>query len=139
MKIKFQRAYKKADPNGKIGPDGRLIVRDVTVYQVIGTEEELADYKTSMGDNFRDSEEGIPLMFTTNPVGVSGTLVKTSSGRYVPDTSAVTLAINSARQYGEKVENEIAKLIAAQLMAANVSSVVAVTAPVTKVEPIDQM
>ena len=122
MKIKLSRSYKKIGKNGN--------VNTVFVYHVTGTKEQLAAFKTAQGDNFRESEEGVALWFTTRCAGNSGNLLITSANKIVADMSAFDQADSLAKQYGGNLGTELAKAAAAQLMGSNVATGVNSTAPV---------
>lgn len=120
MKIKLNRSYKKLNKNSEL--------TTVFVYAVSGTEEQLASFKEAMGDNFRESEDGQPLWFSTRCVGNDGSLIITSAGKVVPDMSKFDQAASLASQYGGNLGLELARIAAAQLMGLQP---VVVTAPVT--------
>lgn len=113
MKIKFQGSYRNAK--------GNLVHR----YLVSGTEEQLAEYKTVQGDNFRETEAGIPLFFTVNPVGVNGTLSLNKKGTFSAVSADTTsaMAIASAKQFGAEVEKAVAQRIADKLMSGSAAPV----------------
>ena len=119
LKINLVRSYKKAE--GKGG------ARTVFVYEVAGSPEAIAAYKKAQGDNFRESEAGAPLWFSTRCVGQNGSLITTQSGKIVADTSKFDEAASLSAQYGGNLGTEIAKHAAAQLMGNVNSSPVAVT------------
>ena len=108
MKIKLNRSYKKLNKNSEL--------TTVFVYAVSGTEEQLASFKEAMGDNFRESEEGQALWFSTRCVGNDGSLIITSAGKVVPDMSKFDQAASLASQYGGNLGLELARIAAAQLM-----------------------
>ncbi len=111
LKTRFVRSYKKAD--GKGG------VRTVFVYEVTGDAKALAQYEKIQGDNFRKSEEGVALHFSTRHIGNTGSLIITSSGKVVADTSKFDQAASLSAQYGGNLGQEIAKISAMELMGGN--------------------
>lgn len=106
MKIKFHGSYRNAK--------GTLVHR----YLVSGTEEQLAEYKNVQGDNYRANEAGVPLFFTVNPIGNSGTLSLNKKGVFTAISSDTTsaMAIASAKQFGAEVTAAVAARIADKLM-----------------------
>jgi len=121
MKIKFIRSYKKLDKNGN--------PVTVFVYGVTGTPAQLAEYKKIQGDNYRETEEGVALHFSTRFAGNSGNLIITQSGKAVVDMSAFDQAASLASQYGGNLGQELAKAAAASLIGGPVTAPIAVTAP----------
>ena len=107
MKIKLLRSYKSQKGN------------TVFVYSVTGTSEQIAAYKAAQGDNYRESEEGITLWFTTRCVGNTGTLIVTEKGKVVPDMSAFEQAASLAKQYGGNFGQELARAAVANLIGGN--------------------
>jgi len=128
MKIKLSRSYKKVAKND--------VLATVFVYHVAGTEEQLAAFKTAQGDNFRESEEGTPLFFTTRCAGNSGSLIITAAGKVVVDMSQFDQADSLAKQYGGNLGQELAKRAAEQLMG---SSAPVVTAAPVKAEAAEKL
>ena len=123
MKIRLQRSYKKVAKNG--------LPVTVFVYTVAGTEEQLAQYKAAVGDDFyRETETGEPLYFTTRCAGNSGTLLFTAKGNVVVDMSQFDQADSLAKQYGGNLGMELAKAAAEKLMNGAVGSGVSVAKPV---------
>lgn len=110
MNIKSERSYTSKAGN------------KVFVYSVSGTPEELAKFKTVQGENYRETEAGVPLWFTTRSVGNSGSLIITTNGKVVPDMSAFDQAASLAKQYGGNLGTELAKAAAAQLLGGNHSA-----------------
>lgn len=104
MDIKSARSY--TSPKGN----------KVFVYTVAGSKEELEKYKEMQGENYRETEAGIPLWFTTRSVGNSGKLIITTNNKIVPDMSAFDQAASLAKQYGGNLGEELAKAAAAQLL-----------------------
>jgi hypothetical protein len=97
MKIKALRSYTSKNGN------------KVFVYAVSGTAEQLEKFKTAQGTNYRESEDGTPLWFTTRSVGNQGELIITTNGKIVPDMSAFDNAASLAKQYGGNLGEELAK------------------------------
>jgi hypothetical protein len=105
MRVKLIRSYRSK--NGNV----------TFVYQVTGTKEELAAFKESQGEFYReDTTSGAPLWFTTRCIGQTGTLVITTNGNVVPDMSAFDQAASLAAQYGGNFGSELAKLAANNLI-----------------------
>lgn len=120
MKIKLIRSYKSKNGN------------TVFVYAVTGTNAQIEAYKAAQGDQYRESEDGASLWFTTRCVGNSGSLIITAKGKVVPDMSAFEQAASLAKQYGGNFGQELAKMAAAQLVGGNHSTETPVEAPVAK-------
>jgi hypothetical protein len=104
MKIKLSRSYKSKNGN------------TVFVYTVSGSEKQIAEYKEAQGDQFRETENGEALWFTTRCVGNTGTLIITSKGKIVPDMSAFEQAASLAKQFGGNFGQELARASVAQLL-----------------------
>lgn len=91
MEINYSSSYPKKAKNGQLV--------DVFVYSVKGTEQELADYKTAKGEDYRtDKETGEPLFYSLNYVGENSPLIITTNGNVVADTSAMRKAKNLVDQ-----------------------------------------
>jgi len=131
MKIKLNRSYKKLAKNGQ--------PITVFVYNVSGSEEELNQYKDIQGDNFRESDTGTALWFSTRCVGNSGELIFTTSGKVVADMSDFDQADSLSKQYGGNLGQEMAKAAAARLMGGSVSTgnTATTAAPVASVKSED--
>jgi hypothetical protein len=108
MRIKFNRSYKKLNKNNQ--------PVTVFVYVVTGTEEQLQHYKETQGDNFRESDSGDPLWFTTRFAGNQTSLIITSTGKLIADMSAFDQAESLAKQFGGNLGAELAKISASQLL-----------------------
>lgn len=119
MKIKFKRSYKKLDKNNKLFT--------MFVYVVTGSEEQMEEYKTFMGDNLViDDKSGEVLWFSRDRfVLENNTLLQTSKGGYVADMSKFDQMGSLAAQYGGNLGQELARTAA--------SSLLGVTAPVSTV------
>lgn len=92
MKATFSNSYPKRSKNGN--------VVDVFVYTVGGSEQELADYKSVKGSEYReDSNTGKPLWFSLNYVGEVAPLIITTNNNVVADTSDMRKAQNLVNQY----------------------------------------
>jgi hypothetical protein len=125
MKIKLSRSYTSKNGN------------KVFVYTVSGTETQIAEYKSAMGENYReDDETKEPLWFTTRCVGNSGNLIITKNNKVVADMSAFDQAASLAAQYGGNLGQELARAAAAQLIH---SAPATVATPVAKSESIDNL
>lgn len=114
MKIKSARSYTSKQGN------------KVFVYEVTGTQDELAKFKAAQGENYRETEAGVALWFTTRSCGPTGNLIITTNGKVVPDMSAFDNAASLAKQYGGNLGEELAKAAAAQLLGSTQSSAPAV-------------
>lgn len=125
MKIKLIRSYRKLNKNGQ--------PTTVFVYGVTGTDEQVAAYKAAQGTNYRESDAGEPLWFSTRCVGNSGSLITTQKGTYAPDMSAFDQAASLATQYGGNLGQELAKN-AASILFAGASAPVSVAAPASAVD-----
>jgi hypothetical protein len=117
MDIKSARSYTSKNGN------------KVFVYQVTGSKEDLAKFKAAQGENYRETEAGVALWFTTRSCGNSGKLIITTNGKVVPDMSAFDQAASLAKQFGGNLGEELAKIAAAQLLGGANTTPVAVTAP----------
>lgn len=90
MKATSIRQYRKRE-TGKL----------VFVYTITGTPEEMAAYKTSKGENYREDEATKQvLMFSTRYLEKECSMIKTSAGVFVPDTTKLDQLANLADQYG---------------------------------------
>ena len=117
MKITSTRSYTSKNGN------------KVFVYSVSGTKEELAKFKSAMGDNYRQAEDGTPLWFTTRSAGNSAELIITPNGKVIADMSAFDQAASLAKQYGGNLGDALAKAAVDQLLKGTSSSVASVTSP----------
>lgn len=107
MKVRLIRSYRSK--NGHV----------TFVYAVSGTKDQLASYKETQGDFYReDDKTGSPLWFTTRCIGQTGTLLITTNGNVVPDMSKFDQAASLASQYGGNFGQELAKAAAAMLTGA---------------------
>ena len=104
MKVQLSRSYRSQKGN------------TVFVYTVKGTEAQIEAYKAAQGDNYRETEDGVSLWFTTRCIGNSGTLIVTEKGKVVPDMSAFEQAASLAKQYGGNFGAELAKASVAALL-----------------------
>lgn len=104
MKVQLSRSYRSQKGN------------TVFVYTVKGTEAQVEAYKAAQADNYRESEDGASLWFTTRCIGNSGTLIITDKGKVVPDMSAFEQAASLAKQYGGNFGAELAKASVAALL-----------------------
>lgn len=107
MKVKLSRSYKSQKGN------------TVFVYSVSGTPAQIEAYKAAQGDNYRESEDGTPLWFTTRCIGNSGELIITAKGKVVPDMSAYEQAASLAAQFGGNFGQELARASVAALVNGN--------------------
>lgn len=107
MKVKLSRSYKSKNGN------------TVFVYSVSGTPAQIEAYKAAQGDNYRETEDGTPLWFTTRCIGNAGTLIITEKGKVVPDMSAFEQAASLAKQYGGNFGQELARAAVANILGGN--------------------
>jgi hypothetical protein len=107
MKVKLSRSYRSQKGN------------TVFVYTGSGSDNQIEAYKAAQGDNYRETENGEPLWFTTRCIGNTGTLIITDKGKVVPDMSAFEQAASLAKQYGGNFGAELAKASVAHLLAGN--------------------
>lgn len=71
------------------------------VYTVSGTPEQMEAYKKSKGDFYREDEKTKePLFFTTRYFGEKGSLVVTSKGEFVADTTEIDKLASLSDQFG---------------------------------------
>lgn len=124
MKAQLTRSYKSQKGN------------TVFVYTVSGTEAQIAAYKAAQGDNYRETDNGVALWFTTRCIGNSGTLVITEKGKVIPDMSAFEQAASLAKQYGGNFGQELARATVAMLLNSGNSTSVPTSQP--KSESIDK-
>jgi len=119
MKVKLSRSYKSRAGN------------TVFVYSVSGTPAQIEAYKAAQGDNYRESDDGTPLWFTTRCIGNAGDLIITAKGKVVPDMSAFEQAASLAKQFGGNFGQELARASVANLLGgSNVGS--------TEAEPVNK-
>lgn len=99
LKAQFKSNYKK-----RTTINGQPTVITVFVYNVTGNEEDLKDYETAQGTNFKmDDETGKPLFFTTNYVSDNVELTITENNRVVVDDSEFAKIQSMVNNYGESV------------------------------------
>jgi hypothetical protein len=110
MKVKLSRSYRSQKGN------------TVFVYTVEGTPAQIDAYKAAQGDNYRETEDGTSLWFTTRCIGNNGTLIITEKGKIVPDMSAFEQAASLAKQFGGNFGQELAKQAVANILGVNPSS-----------------
>lgn len=102
MKITFAKDRK---PNPYISRNGNTTF----VYNVEGTPEELADYKAAKKTFYREDEKTkTPLFFSTEALGGSAELVKTSKGDFVADRTKERIFKSLEDQYGTTQAKEMA-------------------------------
>lgn len=100
LTIEFRRNYPKRSTDGT--------AKTIFVYAVKGTPEQLAKYKASKGEFYRedkDTEE--VLMFSSRFVGKAAQLVETSKGEFVPDTSEIEQLASLINQFGIDVAKTV--------------------------------
>lgn len=110
MKVSLSRSYRSTKGN------------TVFVYTVTGNESQIAAYKAAQGDNYRETEDGVSLWFTTRCIGKVGTLIITEKGKVVPDMSAFEQAASLAAQFGGNFGQELAKATVSQLLNGGINS-----------------
>lgn len=110
MKVKLSRSYRSQKGN------------TVFVYTVEGTTTQIEAYKAAQGDNYRETEDGVSLWFTTRCIGNNGSLIVTEKGKVVPDMSAFEQAASLAKQYGGNFGQELAKAAVANILGGATSS-----------------
>lgn len=78
------------------------------VYHVTGTPEELAEYKKSKGDFYKEDKDAAnaPLFFTTSACGNTAKLVKTSKGEFVADMTKEKIFASLEEQFGTTIAKE---------------------------------
>jgi len=104
MKVKLTRSYRSQKGN------------TVFVYSVTGSESQIEAYKAAQGDNYRETDEGVALWFTTRCIGERGTLIITDKGKVLPDMSAFEQAASMAKQFGGNFGAELARASVAKLL-----------------------
>ena len=109
LTINFQRSYRKA---GKTpGAPSRLIF----VYLVIGTAEQLTEFRDIQSANLREDEKGNPLFFTSRYAGETAMLTLNHSGTdYYVDNTEMDKQASLVAQFGGNLGQAIAMQIAAQ-------------------------
>lgn len=110
MKVQLSRSYRSQKGN------------TVFVYTVTGTKTQIEAYKAAQGDNYRETEDGVSLWFTTRCIGNNGSLIVTEKGKVVPDMSAFEQAASLAKQYGGNFGQELAKAAVANILGGATSS-----------------
>jgi hypothetical protein len=113
MKVELSRSYRS--------PKGNTVF----VYTVKGTTTQIDAYKAAQGDNYRETDNGVSLWFTTRCIGNAGTLIITEKGKIVPDMSAFEQAASLAKQFGGNFGQELAKQAVANILGVNTSGDVA--------------
>ena len=109
MKAKFSSNYKKSDNNGGY--------RNVFVYTVNGSQQEIAEYQETQGVNYRENDNGQPLFFSNTFAGTGVNLIKTQSGRYTVDTSAFAQAEGMLSNFANaEMRSAMAGILAKQFL-----------------------
>ena len=112
MKIKFLRTYYKKATN-----------KDVFVYVVEGTKEEVAKYEAAQGENLViDDKINKPLWFTTTSVGPEGKLIVTDENKVYADMSEIKLQASFIKSLGGNLGEELAKTMAAKMVSGQTQS-----------------
>jgi len=109
MRITFRQSYRSSGKNNP-ATTGKLRF----AYNVIGTAEELKQYKQSRGDFYIEDEQGTPIHTSLQYVGRSANLIQIRDGRFIADTSAIDQASSLAEQH-PFLAGELAKSIVSQL------------------------
>jgi len=115
MKIKFIRSYRSKKGNVTF------------VYNVTGSEADIAAYKEAQGEFYREDDTKKPLWFTTRFVGDTGALIITTNGNIVPDMSEYDKAASVASQYGGNFGQALADQAARKILG---------TAPIEEAAPV---
>lgn len=109
MKAKFSSNYKKADNNGGY--------RNVFVYTVNGSQDEITRYQEAQGVNYRETESGQPLFFSNTFAGNTVNLIQTQSGRFTVDTSAFAQAEGMLSNFANaEMRSAMASILAKQFL-----------------------
>lgn len=97
---------------------------DTFVYEVSGTAAELKAYAKAKGE-YHVVDNGIPLFFTTDYVGPTGTLlISAKSGKVFADKSAYKKAASLAGQFEGPLGAAIANRLVDQLLGGNAPSTI---------------
>lgn len=110
LTIKHDGSYKKASKTVA----GR--VNTVNRYVVSGSKADVEAFASAQKENARTNEAGEQLFFSVKFLGAQGKLIKTSDGRFVPDTSKMDQIASLIEQNPGPLGAELAKLAAADLM-----------------------
>jgi len=131
MKGKFRNSYVSKNGN------------DVFVYEVQGTKDELAMYKETQAENFREDDvTGTPLFFSTSWMGDNVNLLITSKGNCIIDRSEFKKAASLVKQAGgdfsKSIADSMANSFVANIFGANrvTTASTAVNANEASVEPL---
>lgn len=125
MKIKLLGQYRKQGT-------GKLVFR----YAVTGSKEQLEAYKEAQGENYVETEDGVPLFFTTRFAGKAGSLIISSNGSVSADMSEFDQAASLIEQFPGPLGQAIAAATAQKLMGGALNVAPEVKAEAKK--PIDQ-
>lgn len=103
----------------------------VFVYSVDGDVQQLENFKSAQGSNYRvDEKTGAPLWFTTRCIGDEGTLIITSNNKVVPDMSEYDKMASLAAQYGGNLGEQLARAAAEALLSKTKAVATKVETPV---------
>jgi len=97
LKAKFSGKHTKVNPiTGKAFPVFR--------FKVSGSTEELQQFETAQGDNYRiDEDTQEPLWFTTRYISDNVELIITDNNRVIADDSELSKLQSLVETYGESV------------------------------------
>ena len=110
MNVTLERSYRSKNGNTTF------------VYKVSGSKSDLERFKELQGEFYRESDNGIPLWFTTRCIGKTGKLIVTTNDKLVPDMSEFDQAASLTAQYGGNFGAELAKAAAQKLVGASKSA-----------------
>jgi hypothetical protein len=97
LKVKSIRSYRSKKGNATF------------VYSVSGDKAALEAFKKAQGIYYRESEDAVPLWFTTRFIGDTGNLLVTTNGNVVPDMSEFDKQASLVAQYGGNFGDTLAK------------------------------
>jgi hypothetical protein len=108
LSIVYKSVFPHTDKNG--------IVRDRFVFEVEGSEKDLAQYKTAQGDFYsEDKKSGKPLFYSFNCAVDGSKLVITEKGKVFVDDSEMRKAKSIVSQFGGNLGAEYARAMANKL------------------------
>jgi hypothetical protein len=106
---------------------------DRHLYSVAGTPEELAAFKTAMGNFYAEDADGKALYYSNNFAGNTATLIISKGGKVNPDMSEFVRASSLATQFPGALGDAIAAKAADQLLGSSHTAPQPVAQP--RVEP----
>ena len=105
MKITIATGRTNPYRSSKVNAKGEFPL--VFVYNVSGTPEELAAYKASKAEHYReDTTTKVPLYFTQECIGKEAELIKSAKGQFFPDTSSMDTFASIEKRYGTTIAKE---------------------------------